>query len=405
MALMDPKSDGLKFEIQEEVPPRPRIRVIGVGGAGTNAVAHIMAGGMEGVEFWAVNTDLQALRASPVPNKLAIGLRVTAGQGAGGDPELGRQAALEDTERLIELLQGASMVFIAAGLGRGTGTGAAPVIAAMARQMDALTAAMVTKPFTLEGPQRTELAEQGLQKLTEAVDALITVANDRLLALAPRGASVLEAFRMAHEIMRRAVQEIVEIIQTPGLINRDFADIRAVMRGGGLAVLGTAVARGENPAVEAARQAINCPLVEGASLAGARNVLVHVTGSSRLGIHELHEACQVVREATRRPDSEVSFGIVLNEAMADAVKVSVIATGFAPVSEAEQAVSDASWRTGSPTQPPPEPLHAEAAMSFAAANPAPAERAEPLYSEPADEVDDLEDLDTPPFLRRRRLVR
>jgi len=405
MALVDPKSDGLKFEIQEEAPPRPRIRVIGVGGAGTNAVAHIMAGGMEGVEFWAVNTDLQALRASPVPNKLAIGMRVTAGQGAGGDPEIGEQAALEDTERLIELLQGASMVFIAAGLGRGTGTGAAPVIASMARQMDALTAAMVTKPFAIEGPQRTELAERGLQKLADAVDALITVPNDRLLALAPRGASVLEAFRMAHEIMRRAVQEIVEIIQTPGLINRDFADIRAVMRGGGLAVLGTAVARGENPAVEAARQAISCPLVEGASLAGARNVLVHVTGSSRLGIHELHEACQVVREATRRPDAEVSFGIVLNETMADAVKVSVIATGFAPVSEAEPVVLDESRRAISPPQPPPEPVRTEAAMSFSAGYAAPPGSPEPLYAESEDDVDDLEDLDTPPFLRRRRLAR
>jgi len=406
MALLDPESNGLKFEIHEEAPPRPKIRVIGVGGAGSNAVAHIMAGGMEGVEFWVVNTDLQALRASPVPNKLAIGSRITGGQGAGGDPEVGRQAALEDTERLLEVLQGASMVFIAAGLGRGTGTGAAPVIASMARQMDALTAAMVTKPFTVEGPQRMELAEEGLQKLAEAVDALITVPNDRLLALAPRGASILEAFRMAHEIMRRAVQEIVEIIQTHGLINRDFADIRSVMRSGGLAVLGTAVARGENAAVEAARQAINCPLVEGASLAGARNVLVHVTGSSRLGIHELHEACQVVREATRRPDAEVSLGVVLNESMADAVKVSVIATGFTSVPEAETASFDESWRAIPGAPAPSQPAQAaEAAVPLPAGFTARDEVAEPDLTEPAEDDYDLEDLDTPAFRRRRRLTR
>jgi cell division protein FtsZ len=251
-----------------------------------------------------------------------------------------------------------------------------------------------------------ELAEQGLQRLAEAVDALITVPNDRLLALAPRGASILEAFRMAHEIMRRAVQEIVEIIQTHGLINRDFADIRSVMRSGGLAVLGTAVARGENAAVEAARQAINCPLVEGASLAGARNVLVHVTGSSRLGIHELHEACQVVREATRRPDAEVSLGVVLNESMADAVKVSVIATGFTSVPEAETASFDESWRAIPAPPAPSQPAQAaEAAVPLPAGFTARDEVAEPDLTEPAEDDYDLEDLDTPAFRRRRRLTR
>lgn len=405
MAMLDPAATPLKFELQEETQPRPKIRVIGVGGAGSNAVAHIMASGLEGVEFWAINTDAQALRASPVPNKLEIGHKLTGGQGAGSDPEIGRQAALEDTERLMDVLQGAAMVFVAAGLGNGTGTGAAPVIASMARQMDALTAAVVTKPFSIEGPRRARQAERGLEELAAAVDALVAIPNDRLLALAPRGASLVEAFRMANEIMRQAVQEIVEIIQTTGLINRDFADIRAVMRGGGLAVLGAATARGENAAVEAARQAINCPLVEGASLAGARNVLVHVTGSSRLGLHELHEACQLIREATRMRDVELSLGVVLNESMADSVKVSVVATGFASVPAEESLEREASWcATLPPPEPepvsaPPEPVPAAQAASFG--GPA---RVEPAFPEPLSEDEELEDLDTPPFLRRRRLV-
>lgn len=407
MTVLDPKSNGLKFEIQEETsPPRPKIRVIGVGGAGANAVAHIMASGLEGVEYCVVNTDLQALRASPVPNKLAIGLKVTGGQGAGSDPEVGRQAALEDTERLLELLDGAAMVFVAAGLGSGTGTGAAPVIASLARELNALTAAIVTKPFSFEGARRVAQAERGLTELAACVDALVTIPNDRLLTLAPRGASLLEAFRMAHEIMRQAVQEIVDIINTPGLINRDFSDIRAIMRGGGLAVLGTAVARGENAAVEAARQAVNCPLVEGASIRGARNVLVYVTGSSRLGIHELHDACVLIREATRSEDVQVNFGVVLNESMADAVKVTVIATGFAPGSaEAQEANIEQSWQAA-PERPREEARAASAAFVAEPATPVPDYSRSP--GSPAvvaeDEEADLEDLDTPAFLRRRRLL-
>ncbi len=398
-----PDGTVLKFEIHEEPQPRPKIRVIGVGGAGCNAVAHIMASGLEGVEFWAVNTDAQALRASPVPNKLEIGRKLTNGQGAGSDPEIGRQAALEDTERLADLLQGAAMVFIAAGLGSGTGTGAAPVIASMARQLDALTAAVVTKPFSVEGPRRAEQAERGLQELAAVVDALVAIPNDRLLSLAPRGTSLIEAFRMANEIMRQAVQEIVEIIQTPGLINRDFADIRAVMRGGGLAVLGAATARGEKAVVEAARQAINCPLVEGASLAGARNVLMHVTGSSRLGLHELHEACLVVREATRMRDVELSLGIVMNESMADSVKVSVIATGFDSVPAAEPLAREETLRTAPAPEPaldtvPAAPQAPLGSFAIPAAG-------EPAFGRVDSDEDDLEDLDTPAFLRRRRSLR
>ncbi len=407
MTVLDPGSGGLKFEIQEEVKPRPKIRVIGVGGAGSNAVAHIMTSGLEGVEFCVVNTDMQALRASPVPNKLAIGVKITGGQGAGSDPEIGRQAALEDTERILELLEGADMVFVAAGLGSGTGTGAAPVVASLAHQLGALTAAVVTKPFCFEGPRRMAQAEQGLAELAQAVDTLVTIPNDRLLALAPRGASLLEAFRMAHEIMRQAVEEIVEIIATPGLINRDFADIRALMRGTGLAVMGTALARGENAAVEAARRAINCPLVEGASIAGARNILVNVTGSSRLGLHELNDACMLVREAAGGEQVQINFGIVLNESMADAVKVTVIATGFEQRAGEQPAAGEATWSAPPPAFPPApapaEELPAGPAQFLAPPEDyeAPAAEAAPAEEEPAD---DLEDLDTPPYLKYRGLL-
>jgi cell division protein FtsZ len=404
MTVLEPGSGGLKFEIQEEIKPRPKIRVIGVGGAGSNAVAHIMSSGLEGVEFCVANTDMQALRASPVPNKLALGVKITGGQGAGSDPEIGRQAALEDTERILELLEGADMVFVAAGLGSGTGTGAAPVVASLAHQLGALTAAIVTKPFSFEGPRRIEQAEQGLAELAQAVDTLVTIPNDRLLALAPRGASLLEAFRMAHEIMRQAVQEIVEIITTPGLINRDFADIRALMRGTGLAVMGTALARGENAAVEAARRAINCPLVEGASIAGARNILVNVTGSSRLGLHELNDACMLIREAAGGEQVQINFGIVLNEAMADAVKLTVIATGFERRAGEQPAASQTAWSAAPPAfQPAPaEELPAAPPQWL---TPPEACEAPPAEAAPEEEpADDLEDLDTPPYLKYRGLL-
>ncbi len=407
MTVLDPKCEELKFEIQDEVTPRPRIRVIGVGGAGSNAVAHIMSSGLEGVEFCVLNTDMQALRASPVPNKLAIGLKLTGGRGAGADPQVGKQAALEDTERITELVLGADMVFVIAGLGSGTGTGAAPVVASLARGMDALTVGIVTRPFGFEGPVCAENAERGLAELREAVDALVTIPNDRLLTLAKRGTSLLEAFRMAHEIMRQAVAEIVEIITAPGLINRDFSDIRAVMRGTGLAIMGSGLARGEGAAVEAARQAINSPLVEGATIAGARNILVHISGSSRLGLHELSEACTLVREAARVEDAQVRFGVVINESMADAVKVTVIATGFAPTPQAADSTAAVeAWKPAALPPSAPETCAAPPTVPSAVTEfepmPQPFEAAEP---EPdTDDFEDLEDLETPAFLKHRKLL-
>jgi len=391
--VLDPKTDGLKYELEEEGRQGPRIKVIGVGGGGSNAVAHMMDCGLEGVEFYVINTDMQALKASPVPNKLAIGVKITNGQGAGADPAIGRQAALEDTERIVEILEGADMVFVTAGLGSGTGTGAAPVVASLARELNALTMAIVTKPFTFEGVVRMRQAERGLAELAGSVDSVVAVPNDRLLTLAPRGTSLLEAFRMANDILRQAVQDIVEIVTSPGLINRDFADIRSTMHGMGYAMMGAAQARGENAAIEAARQAISCPLVEDATMTGARNILIHVTGSSRLGLHELNEACTLIRDASQCDDVQVNFGVVLNESMADAVKITVIATGFnqkpAPA-DGQAAVKQEAWGSPAFTVPAPPPPPPE----FPAASADPA----------ADPEGDLDDLETPPFLKQRGML-
>ena len=320
--------DALKFAIQEEALHGTKIKVVGVGGGGSNAVARMMNEGLTGVEFHIMNTDVQALNASPVPNKLVIGSKVTNGLGAGSDPGLGRQAALEDTERIIEVLEGADMVFVTAGLGGGTGTGAAPVVASLAKELNALTVAVVTKPFAFEGPRRMKQADRGLADLGSTVDTVITVPNDRLLELVPRGTSFFDAFRNADDILRQAVQGISDIITTPGLINRDFSDIRAIMLGMGYAMMGTATAAGENASIEAARQAISSPLMEEGGVKGARGVLINITGSSRLSLHDVNEACTLIRAATSNEDAQINFGVVLNESMKDEVKITVIATGF-----------------------------------------------------------------------------
>src|SRR6266403_3602040 len=322
--------DSLKFVIEEEIAPKTRIRVFGVGGGGCNAVASMLNEGLTGVEFCVLNTDVQALSASPVPNQLAIGAKVTNGLGAGSDPSVGRQAALEDTEKIIDLLEGADMVFVTAGLGGGTGTGAAPVVATLAKELGALTVAVVTKPFGFEGRRKMKQADNGLSELAATVDTVIAIPNDRLLSLVPRGASFFESFRIADDVLRQAVQGISDIIVTPGLINRDFSDIKATMCGMGYAMLGTATAKGENAAIEAARQAINSPLLEDSRIEGSRGILINITGSSRLGLHEVNEACSIIREAADCEDVQINFGVIMNESMADAVKITVIATGFQP---------------------------------------------------------------------------
>jgi cell division protein FtsZ len=324
----DSKRDALKFEIQEEAMLGTRIKVVGVGGGGSNAVARMMEEGVGGVEFHVLNTDLQALNASPVQNKLAIGRKVTNGLGAGSDPSMGRLAALEDTERIIEILEGADMVFVTGGLGGGTGTGAAPVVAALAKELNALTVAVVTKPFSFEGPRRMKQADKGLAELAATVDTVISIPNEKLLELVPKGTSFMEAFRVADDVVRQAVQGISDIITTPGIINRDFSDIRAIMLGMGYAMMGTAEARGENAAIEAAQQAISCKMLEDGGVKGARGILINITGSSALSIHDVNEACALIRTAAEYEDVQINFGIVMNEGMEDRVKITVIATGF-----------------------------------------------------------------------------
>jgi cell division protein FtsZ len=402
MGLMHSNIDDLKYEIEEEARNGARIKVVGVGGGGCNAVARMVREGLEGVEFHAMNTDLQALSSCEVPNKLQLGAKMTNGLGAGSNPEIGRQAALENTDRIVETLQGADMVFVTAGLGGGTGTGAAPVIASLAKELDALTVAVVTKPFGFEGPRRMRLAEDGLRKLAAIVDTLIAIPNDRLLALVPRGTSFFEAFKMADDLLRQAVQGISDIIVTPGLINRDFSDIKATMVGMGYAMLGTAVARGENAAVQAARQAISCPLLEDSRISGSRGILINITGSSRLGLHEVNEACSIIREAADCEDVQINFGVILNESMEDSVKITVIATGFVP-----ESVSNAERRTVVPAPPPPprwSKPEAEPEPEPVAFEPEPEPEPEPVRMAEPEPMLDLDDLDTPAYLRQGRLL-
>src|SRR5579884_3230406 len=320
--------EKFKFAIKDDNPLGTRIKVIGVGGGGSNAVMRMMSEGLTGVEFHILNTDAQALNASTVPNKVPIGTKITGGLGAGSDSNVGRQAALEDTERIIEVLQGSDMVFVTAGLGGGTGTGAAPVVASLAKELGALTVAVVTKPFAFEGPKRMRQAEAGLAELAGVADTVITIPNDQLLRLVPKGTSFFEAFRVADDVLSQAVQGIADIITTPGIINRDFSDIRAIMNGMGYAMMGTASATGENAAVEAARKAISSPLLEAGGVRGARGVLINITGSSHLGLHEVNEACTLISEAKQNDEVQINFGVVLNESLVDEVKIPVFATGF-----------------------------------------------------------------------------
>ncbi|HVW10592.1 MAG TPA: cell division protein FtsZ [Bryobacteraceae bacterium] len=319
-----------KFEIQEETRRGARIKVIGVGGGGSNAVGRMFEAGLEGVEFYVMNTDTQALENSSVPNKVQIGSKITHGLGAGSDPEVGRRSALEDTERILGILEGADLVFITAGLGGGTGAGAAPVVASLAKSLDALTIAIVTRPFGFEGAKRMRQAESSVNDLAESVDILTTIHNERLLSIAPRGTGMKQAFRLADEVLRQAVEGISEIILTPGLINLDFSDIRAAILGMGHALIGNASATGEEAAIDAARKAINSPLLEDTKIRGARQVLLNITASREIGLHEMNEACSLIREACGSDDTHVSFGVIEKPGLGDEVRVTVIATGFPP---------------------------------------------------------------------------
>jgi cell division protein FtsZ len=326
---MEPqKSETAEMRIQyhEETPRGARIKVIGVGGGGGNAVNRMIQAHMEGVEFIAANTDVQALKASHAPVKLQLGVRLTSGLGAGANPDVGRRAALEDSEKIIEALEGADMVFVTAGLGGGTGTGAAPVIASLASEMGILTVAVITCPFGFEGKRRSQQAERGLKELLESVDTMIVIPNEKLLAVA-KDAGFFESFRIADDVLRQGVQGISDIITIPGIINRDFADVKTTMAGMGHAVMGTAVRSGENRAKEAAQAAMASPLLEAGAIDGARGILINITGSSSLKLSEVNDASSLIQAAAHE-DANIIFGAVLDEKMGEDVKITVIATGF-----------------------------------------------------------------------------
>jgi cell division protein FtsZ len=320
-------NNGLRVDFSDELRAGAKIKVIGVGGGGGNAVNRMIAAGVTGVDFLVANTDAQALHASNAPVKIQLGAKLTKGLGAGANPEIGRRAALEDTDKVIDALEGSDMVFVTAGLGGGTGSGGAPIVASLARELHALTVGVVTKPFAFEGKRRMMQAEQGLAELSQSVDTVICIPNERLMQFVDKDTSFFEAFRIADDILRQGVQGISDIITITGIINRDFADIKTIMEGMGYAVMGTAVAEGENRAVEATNRAIASPLLEDASINGAEGILLNITGSSKLTLHEVHEASSIVQKAAAE-NANIIFGAVHDESMGDAVKVTVIATGI-----------------------------------------------------------------------------
>ncbi|WP_263379122.1 cell division protein FtsZ [Granulicella paludicola] len=325
-AEVDNAGGPLRIHYHDEIQSTARIKVIGVGGGGGNAVNRMIAAGVVGVEFIAANTDAQALESSSAPVKLQLGVKLTSGLGAGANPDIGRRAALEDSDKIIEALEGADMVFVTAGMGGGTGTGAAPVIASLASEMGALTVAVVTRPFGFEGKRRTLQAERGMQELLDAVDTLIVIPNEKLLAVA-KDAGFFESFRIADDVLRQGVQGISDIITIPGVINRDFADVKTTMAGMGYAVMGTAVRSGPDRAREAAMAAMASPLLEAGAIDGARGILINITGSSNLKLSEVNEASTIIQNAAHE-DANIIFGAVMDEKMGDEIKLTVIATGF-----------------------------------------------------------------------------
>src|SRR5436309_11623294 len=353
----------LRLKLEEEGTAGARIKVIGVGGGGSNAVNRMVQVGLDGVQFIVANTDLQALRTNVAPVKVQIGSKLTKGLGAGADPNVGRSAALEDTDKLIQAMDGADMIFVTTGLGGGTGTGAAPVIASLASELGALTVAVVTKPFKFEGKKRQIQAERGLEALRDCVDTIITIPNDRLLTIIDRTTPLVEAFATADDVLRQAIQGISDLIMVAGMINLDFADVKTIMAGMGLAMMGTGVAEGQDRAVEAARRAISSPLLEGASVTGARGVIINVTGGPDLSLVEVSEASSIVQEAADE-DANIIFGAVVDPTLKGKVKITVIATGFGEYAATKPAAAaaatpvdmtnytDQARRPGEPVAPP-----------------------------------------------------
>lgn len=325
------------FELEENISIGANIKVVGVGGGGSNAVSTMIEAGMNGVEFIVANTDIQALNANKSSGKIQLGLDLTKGLGAGANPDVGRRAAIESYNEIVEKLEGADMVFVTAGMGGGTGTGGAPIVAKIAREMGALTIGVVTRPFVFEGKKRGKHAEQGLQDLKENVDTLIVIPNQKLLAIAGDRTPLVETFKKADEVLLQAVKGISDLINIRGLINLDFADIRTVMAAKGLALMGTGYAKGENRAIEAATAAISSPLLENIKIDGATGIIINVTGGPDLSLHEVNEASSLITEAAHE-DAEIIFGAVIDDNMVDEVRVTVIATGFADPDKKIQSV-------------------------------------------------------------------
>jgi len=353
------RDNRIKLTMDDAQPSPANIKVVGVGGGGGNAVGRMIAANLGGVHFIVANTDCQALVSNPAQTKIQLGAKLTKGLGAGGNPEIGRSAALEDTEKILEEIGGADMVFVTTGLGGGTGTGGAPIIANLAREMGALVVAVVTLPFAFEGRRRRAQAEEGLEALRQCVDTVITIPNDKLLHTVETGTPMAEAFLIADDILRQAVQGISDLITVPGEINLDFADVRTVMSGMGMALMGTGVADGEHRAVDAAQRAISSPLLEDASIHGARGVLINVTGGRDMTLHEVSEAAGIVQQAAD-PDANIIFGTVIDRQMKGKVKITVIATGFLR-DEARPAARLSEWqRQPGVVVPEPEPQIAAA---------------------------------------------
>jgi cell division protein FtsZ len=368
------------------------IKVVGIGGGGVNAVNRMIEVGLKGVEFIAINTDAQALLMSDADVKLDIGRELTRGLGAGAQPDVGRQAAQDHQEEIEEVLKGADMVFVTAGEGGGTGTGGAPVVASVARGLGALTIGVVTRPFSFEGRRRAQQAEEGIDALRREVDTLIIIPNDRLLSISDRSVSVMDAFKSADQVLLSGVQGITDLITTPGLINLDFADVKAVMSGAGSALMGIGNARGDDRAAVAAEMAIASPLLE-ASMDGAHGVLLNISGGSDLGLFEINEAAQLVADAAH-PEANIIFGAVIDDALGDEVRVTVIAAGFD--AGAPTPVRRVETRRPEPSPPPPPPTPPAPAFTPTALRPRPATTPAPP---PRRTVVFEDDLDVPDFLK------
>ena len=409
MILMDEREPkgAPRIAFDETKAVGANIKVVGVGGGGSNAVNRMISSHLQGVEFIVANTDCQALKSSRAPLKLQIGSKLTKGLGAGSNPDVGRQAALEDSEKILEALQGSDMVFITAGLGGGTGTGAVPIIASLASELGALVVAVVTKPFGFEGKKRREQAEAGLRDLQESVDTVICIPNEKLLNSVDKAMPLGAAFLFADDVLRQAVQGISDLITIPGEINLDFADVRTIMSGMGMALMGTGIASGPTRAVEAAQRAISSPLLEDATIDGARGILINITGGTDMTLHEVAEAAGLVQRSAD-PEANIIFGTVIDKGMSEEVKITVIATGF----NREAGARAAADPSGARSPYGPRPLAADAAAPRLVRDldsPAFLRRAAPPSPSPAPRSDApgvalggiQDELDVPTFLRKQ----